>query len=184
MADIALAPQRAKQQIREATTWDQATDWRQPEAALHGSSHYDLPPVLRWFSANIGVHHVHHLSSGVPFYRLPEVLRTYPELREVGRLTLWRSFACVHLALWDEETRQFVCGFNPKVPADDTVLLARVLRYSAESYLGVQMGEHSTQYLTEHARPLAVIAGALFIALYVLIRLTDHWRKPAHPSGH
>jgi acyl-lipid omega-6 desaturase (Delta-12 desaturase) len=92
----------------EATTWDGASDWRQPEAALHGSSHYDLPPVLRWFSANIGMHHVHHLSSGVPFYRLPDVLRAYPELREVGRLTLWRSFACVRLALWDEETRRLL----------------------------------------------------------------------------
>ena len=68
-----------------------------PEAALHGSSHYDLPPPLRWFSANIGVHHVHHLSSGVPFYRLPEILRTDPELREVGRLTLWQSLVCVRL---------------------------------------------------------------------------------------
>ena len=92
----------------EATTWDRATDWRQPEAALHGSSHYHLPPGLRWFSANIGVHHVHHLSSGVPFYRLPEVLRAYPELREVGRLTLWRSLVCVRLALWDEETRRLL----------------------------------------------------------------------------
>jgi omega-6 fatty acid desaturase (delta-12 desaturase) len=92
----------------ETTTWDETTDWRQPEAALHGSSHYDLPPVLRWFSANIGVHHVHHLSSGVPFYRLPDVLRTYPELREVGRLTLWQSLICVRLTLWDEETRRLM----------------------------------------------------------------------------
>jgi omega-6 fatty acid desaturase (delta-12 desaturase) len=92
----------------EATTWDAATDWRQPEAALHGSSHYDLPPALRWFTANIGVHHVHHLSSGVPFYRLPEVLQAYPELSEVSRLTLWGSFVCVRLALWDEETRRLL----------------------------------------------------------------------------
>jgi acyl-lipid omega-6 desaturase (Delta-12 desaturase) len=92
----------------EATTWDEATDWSQPEAALHGSSHYDLPLPLRWFSANIGVHHVHHLSSGVPFYRLPEILRKYPELREVGRLTLWQSFVCVRLVLWDEETRRML----------------------------------------------------------------------------
>ena len=92
----------------EATTWHEAADWRQSEAALHGSSHYDLPLVLRWFSANIGMHHVHHLSSGVPCYRLPEVLRTYPELREVGRLTLWQSLVCVRLALWDEETRRLV----------------------------------------------------------------------------
>ena len=61
-----------------------APDWSQPEAALHGSSLYELPPPLDWFSANIGVHHVHHLSSGIPFYRLPTVLRDHPELGAVG----------------------------------------------------------------------------------------------------
>lgn len=64
------------------------------------------------------------------------------------------------------------------------VLLARILRYGGEAYLGAQMGEHSTQYLSEHARPLMAIAAALFVALYTLIRLTDHWRKPAHPKPH
>ena len=92
----------------EGTTWRAAADWSQPEAALHGSSHYRLPPGLRWFSANIGVHQVRHLSSGIPFYRLPEVLRSHPELSEVGRLTLWRSLACVRLALWDEEKRRLL----------------------------------------------------------------------------
>jgi acyl-lipid omega-6 desaturase (Delta-12 desaturase) len=92
----------------EGTTWEGPADWRQPDAALWGSSHYDLPPPLRWFSANIGVHHVHHLSSGIPFYRLPEVLRDHPELREIGRLTLWRSFGCLRLALWDENKRRLV----------------------------------------------------------------------------
>ncbi len=90
----------------EATTWDRAGDWSQPEAALHASSFYDLPEPLRWFSANIGVHQVHHLSSGIPFYRLREVLRDHPELQEVGRLTLWHSFGCVRLALWDEDKRR------------------------------------------------------------------------------
>ena len=47
--------------------------------------------VLRWFTANIGVHHVHHLSSRIPYYRLPEVLRDHPELADVGRLTLARK---------------------------------------------------------------------------------------------
>jgi acyl-lipid omega-6 desaturase (Delta-12 desaturase) len=92
----------------EETTWRAAADWSQPEAALHGSSHYRLPPALRWFSANIGVHHVHHLSSGIPFYRLPEVLRNHPALGEVGRLSLWESFACVRLALWDEDKGRLV----------------------------------------------------------------------------
>ena len=43
----------------EDTLWEREGDWDLHEAALHGSSHYDLPNVLRWFTANIGVHHVH-----------------------------------------------------------------------------------------------------------------------------
>jgi omega-6 fatty acid desaturase (delta-12 desaturase) len=78
------------------------------EAALHGSSHYDLPAFLRWFTANIGVHHVHHLCSRIPFYRLPRVLLDHPELRDVGRLTLLKSFRCVRLVLWDETQRRLV----------------------------------------------------------------------------
>ena len=58
-----------------------------------------------------------------------------------------------------------------------TVLLARILRYGCESYLGVQMGEHSTRYLSEHVKELAMFAAALFIGLYLLIRLSDRWRK-------
>jgi omega-6 fatty acid desaturase (delta-12 desaturase) len=92
----------------EGTTWEPSASWSQSEAALHGSSLYELPPPLDWFSGNIGVHHVHHLSSGIPFYRLPEVLRDHPELREVGRLSLKDSLACVRLALWDESKRQMV----------------------------------------------------------------------------
>ncbi|MBF8221066.1 fatty acid desaturase [Halomonas sp. 328] len=90
------------------TLWEHDNDWTFHEAALHGSSHYDLPGVLRWFTANIGVHHVHHLCSRIPFYRLPEVLHYHPEFRRVGRLTLRQSFAAVQLALWDEEKRRLV----------------------------------------------------------------------------
>ncbi|NWG25549.1 MAG: fatty acid desaturase [Pseudorhodoplanes sp.] len=92
----------------EATRWDREPDWRRHEAALHGSSHYDLPPVLRWFTANIGVHHVHHLCSGIPYYRLPRALRDYPELKGIGRLTLIESLRCVRLVLWDEQARRLI----------------------------------------------------------------------------
>ena len=68
----------------EETFWAEETAWNVQEAALHGSSHYDLPGVLRWFTANIGVHHVHHLCSRIPYYRLPEVLRDHPELAEMA----------------------------------------------------------------------------------------------------
>jgi omega-6 fatty acid desaturase (delta-12 desaturase) len=92
----------------EHTCWDEPADWDHPEAALHASSNYVLPPVLRWFTANIGVHHVHHLCSRIPFYHLPEVLRNHPELDEIGRLTLRQSFAGVRLVLWDQDARQLI----------------------------------------------------------------------------
>ena len=56
------------------------------------------------------------------------------------------------------------------------VLFARSLRYGGEAYLGVQLGEHSSKYLQDHTRELFAIAACLFIALYLLIRLSDHWR--------
>jgi len=92
----------------ERTTWAEAADWNLHHSALHGSSHYDLPAILRWFTANIGVHHVHHLCSRIPYYRLPRVLRDHPELRGIGRLTLLQSFRCVRLALWDEAQHRLV----------------------------------------------------------------------------
>ncbi len=92
----------------EHTFWAHNGTWNVHEAALYGSSHYDLPLVLRWFTANIGVHHVHHLSSRVPFYRLPLILRRHPELANIGRLTLTQSFSCVRLVLWDETARQLI----------------------------------------------------------------------------
>jgi omega-6 fatty acid desaturase (delta-12 desaturase) len=92
----------------EDTVWAEEPVWNRHDAALHGSSHYDLPRVLRWLTANIGVHHVHHLSSGIPFYRLRDVLRDHPELSAMGRLTLRQSFGCIRLVLWDEASRKLV----------------------------------------------------------------------------
>ncbi|MGV1794560.1 fatty acid desaturase [Rhizobium lusitanum] len=92
----------------EETHWSKEPEWQFPKAALHGASHYDLPLVLRWITGNIGIHHVHHLSSRIPYYRLPEVLRNHPELGKIGRLTLWQSLRCVKLVLWDEHGGKLV----------------------------------------------------------------------------
>jgi len=92
----------------EETFWDHDEGWNFHEAALHGSSHYDLPGVLRWFTANIGVHHVHHLCSRIPYYRLPRVLKDHPQLAAVGRLTLTDSLRCVRKVLWDEKRRRLI----------------------------------------------------------------------------
>lgn len=88
--------------------WDNAADWSFHEAALHGSSHLELPRILGWFTGHIGVHHVHHLVSRIPFYRLPEVLEQYPRLRDVNRFTALQACATLRLALWDENRREMV----------------------------------------------------------------------------
>jgi acyl-lipid omega-6 desaturase (Delta-12 desaturase) len=92
----------------EHTFWSRGEAWNFHEAALRGSSHYQLPGVLRWLTANIGVHHVHHLSSRIPCYRLPEVLRDHPQIATVGRITMLQSLRCVRMALWDETARRLI----------------------------------------------------------------------------
>jgi len=92
----------------EDTHWAESSDWNFQHAALHGSSHYDLPRPLRWLSGNIGIHHVHHLAARIPFYRLPEVLKDFPELKGVSRITFFESLKCVKLVLWDESMLRLV----------------------------------------------------------------------------
>ena len=92
----------------EDTYWAEGGEWSHMEAALHGSSHYDLPAVLCWLTGNIGVHHVHHLYSRIPFYRLQKVLRDFPELADVRRVTLFESFKYARLRLWDQAANRLV----------------------------------------------------------------------------
>jgi omega-6 fatty acid desaturase (delta-12 desaturase) len=91
-----------------STTWERSEAWSFRTAALEGSSYYDLPPPLRWITANIGVHHVHHLCSTIPFYRMRGVLRAFPELTKLGRLGLRDSLGTVRLTLWDEAAGSMV----------------------------------------------------------------------------
>ncbi len=86
----------------EETHWSPNDQWDPQQAALEGSSFYDLPFFLRWATANIGAHHIHHLHSKIPYYRLHKILKEHPELKGVSRITLWESFRCVQLHLWDE----------------------------------------------------------------------------------
>ncbi|MCA3573526.1 MAG: fatty acid desaturase, partial [Aestuariivirga sp.] len=92
----------------EQTYWEKDADWSHPDAALHGSSFYDLPRPMMWLTGNIGIHHLHHLSSRIPFYRLPDVLADYPQLRGIGRLGLRESFGCVRLTLWDSDEKRMI----------------------------------------------------------------------------
>ncbi|HEY2009632.1 MAG TPA: fatty acid desaturase [Rhizomicrobium sp.] len=92
----------------EDVMWMRNDNWVQQDGALAGSSYYDLPGVLRWFTANIGIHHVHHLNSRIPYYRLQQVLYDYPELKKVNRLTFLESLRSVRLTLWCENRKRLV----------------------------------------------------------------------------
>lgn len=92
----------------ETTTWEYDEEWQLHNAALHGSSHYVMPAWLQWMSANIGIHHVHHLNSRIPFYRLPEVLEDHRELKNMNRMTIRESLAYAKLHLWDEKTKRLL----------------------------------------------------------------------------
>ncbi|WP_435170102.1 fatty acid desaturase [Falsirhodobacter sp. 1013] len=99
----------------EETHWAAGEDWQLHHAALEGSSHYVLPQPLRWLTGNIGIHHVHHLYSRIPFYRLGQVIRDHRELAEAQRLTIRESFATLGLHLWDEDRRKLVSFADARV---------------------------------------------------------------------
>lgn len=95
----------------EDTYWRYREAWNYHAAGLEGASHLVMPRVLQWFTANIGLHHIHHISSRIPNYRLQACYDQNPELQEVTRLTLGQSLKTLRLALWDEEEKRLV-GFK------------------------------------------------------------------------
>ena len=100
----------------ETSYWARKEEWDSTEAAIRGSSYFDLPQVMHWFTGNIGYHHIHHLASRIPNYRLREAFESSPLLQLSPRLTLWTSLKCAQLKLWDEDLRRMV-GFPKRVRA-------------------------------------------------------------------
>jgi omega-6 fatty acid desaturase (delta-12 desaturase) len=92
----------------EAAYWEPRPQWDFHAAALQGSSFYDLPRVLHWLTGNIGFHHIHHLASRIPNYRLRECHEANPAFHAGPRLTLLQSLRCARLALWDAEQQKMV----------------------------------------------------------------------------
>lgn len=95
----------------EETYWEEHESWDYAAAALRGSSYYKLPKVLQWFTGNIGLHHIHHLSSRIPNYVLQQCHDENPDFQRVTTITFWSSLKTINLKLWDEEERRLV-GFE------------------------------------------------------------------------
>lgn len=83
-------------------------EWTFSGAALDSSSYMEMGPVMNWFTANIGFHHVHHLNAAIPFYRLPEAMQAIAELQNPGRTSLSPKeiAACFRLKVWDPSANE------------------------------------------------------------------------------
>jgi acyl-lipid omega-6 desaturase (Delta-12 desaturase) len=112
----------------EGVYWERKEDWGFAESALRGSSHLKLPKILQFFTGNIGLHHVHHLSPRIPNYNLQRAHDENAVFHDVPTLSLWDGIRALRLKLYDEERGQLV-GFSaarsyPTVPlplAEDAV---------------------------------------------------------------
>lgn len=109
MAAIAGIWLFAVQHRFENAQWTKAEEWNFNQASLSGTSYLKLPLVLRWFSANIGLHHIHHLRPGIPNYRLQACQDAFfEETKTVTVLTLYDAFKAPNYALWDEASDRMV----------------------------------------------------------------------------
>jgi omega-6 fatty acid desaturase (delta-12 desaturase) len=94
----------------EDAYWEAHSDWDYETAAIRGSSHLRLPPILQWFTGNIGLHHVHHLAPRIPNYRLQRCHDENPVLQAAPVITIRSGIAALRLSLWDEDRRRLI-GF-------------------------------------------------------------------------
>ena len=85
--------------------------WTYETAALTSSSYMKTNAFMAWITANIGYHHVHHLNSRIPFYRLPETMESIPELQAAKTTSLSPGdiWQCLRLKVWDVAAQRMVC---------------------------------------------------------------------------
>jgi acyl-lipid omega-6 desaturase (Delta-12 desaturase) len=95
----------------EGVYWQRNDSWSYAASALRGSSHLKLPKILQFFTGNIGLHHVHHLSPRIPNYNLQRAHDENPVFHDVPTLTLWEGIRALRLKLYDEERGKLV-GFS------------------------------------------------------------------------
>ena len=81
------------------------------KAALEGSSFYQLPRLLQWFSGNIGFHHIHHVRPRIPNYHLKQCHDVMAPWQTIATLNLRDSLRSLRLKLWDEKQNRLV-GFG------------------------------------------------------------------------
>lgn len=89
-------------------SWERGDVWDYKEAALNGCSFLKLPVVFQWFTGNIGFHHVHHLSSRIPNYKLSACHYENEMFRNVKPVYFLSTFRALTLSLWDESRQKLI----------------------------------------------------------------------------
>jgi acyl-lipid omega-6 desaturase (Delta-12 desaturase) len=97
--------------------WYRNEEWDYKTVALMGSSYYKLPKLLQWFSGNIGFHHIHHLSSRIPNYKLARCHAENKMFRSILPLTFRESLKSLKMKLWDEKSQRLVSFTEASQPA-------------------------------------------------------------------
>jgi omega-6 fatty acid desaturase (delta-12 desaturase) len=92
----------------EDTYWEQHEHWSYVDAAIAGSSYFRLPLVLRWFTGNIGLHHVHHLGPRIPNYNLQRCHDENALFHRVTIVSIAQGLRSLRLALWDEDAGRLI----------------------------------------------------------------------------
>ncbi|MEO3431354.1 fatty acid desaturase [Pelagibius sp. CAU 1746] len=92
----------------EQIRWNRHDAWDPVSAALRSSTYLRLPAILRWFTGNIGYHHVHHLNPRVPNYRLRECHERIAALCNVPACSFLDGVRALRFVLWDERRGRMV----------------------------------------------------------------------------
>jgi omega-6 fatty acid desaturase (delta-12 desaturase) len=100
----------------EDVYWERGSSWSYTDAALRGSSYLRLPAVLRFATGNIGLHHVHHMSTRIPNYNLKRAHDENPAFHGVPTLSLWDGLRATRLKLWDEDRGRLVTFAEAAAP--------------------------------------------------------------------
>jgi omega-6 fatty acid desaturase (delta-12 desaturase) len=117
----------------EGTYWQESADWSFADAALRGSSYLKLPRTLQFFTASIGLHHVHHLSASIPNYNLQRAHDANPIFHAVPTLSLWDGIRAVRLKLWDSQQGRLVTFRDARARSRGEALEAQGAAFSNTS---------------------------------------------------
>ena len=99
----------------DGVTWERGDVWDYKTAALTGCSFLKLPAIFQWFTGNIGYHHVHHLSSRIPNYKLEACHNENEIFKNIKPITFSSTFKALNLSLWDENKQKLISFREMKI---------------------------------------------------------------------